>query len=87
MSGGRRADHPRYFVTDLDGTPLRSDASVSDLTVDVVTRALHEGRVVSFATARSWISAKPQVHRIPWRHPIIVYNGAIILDPVTEDTL
>lgn len=87
MSGGRRADHPRYFVTDLDGTLLRSDASVSDLTVDVVTRALHEGRVVSFATARSWISAKPQVHRIPWRHPIIVYNGAIILDPVTEDTL
>lgn len=87
LTGGRRAHRPRYFVTDLDGTLLRSDASVSDLTVDVVTRALQAGQVVSFATARSWISAKPQVHRIPWRHPIIVYNGAIILDPVTEATL
>lgn len=84
---GRCAHRPRYFVTDLDGTLLRSDASVSDLTVEVVTRALHAGQVVSFATARSWISAKTQVHRIPWQHPIIVYNGAIILDPVTEDTL
>lgn len=87
MIRGNTAVRRPYFVSDLDGTLLRTDAELSDVTVDVVTHALQAGYVVSFATARSWVSAKPQVDRIPWTHPIIVYNGALILDPVTDDML
>jgi len=77
------ATRPRYFVSDLDGTLLRSDGQVSAAAATAITRALDAGHVVSFATARTWISAKAQVDRVPWRHPIIVCNGAIILDPVS----
>jgi len=77
----------QYFVTDIDGTLLRSDASVSDLTVEVINRVLAEGHVVSFATARSLLSARPLVSRIHWTHPIIIYNGALVVDPEAESIL
>jgi len=77
----------QYFVTDLDGTLLRSDATLSDFTADVINRTLAEGHVFSFATARSFISAKPLVGLIRWTYPVIIYNGALIIDPQTERIL
>lgn len=77
----------QYFLTDLDGTLLRSNATVSDFTVDVINRTLAENHVFSFATARSFVSAKSLVNRIRWTYPIIIYNGALIIDPQTEQIL
>lgn len=77
----------QYFLTDLDGTLLRSDATLSDFTVDVIHRALAEGHVVSFSTARSYVSAKPVVARIRWTYPTVIYNGALIIDPQSERIL
>jgi len=77
----------QHFLTDLDGTLLRSDATLSDFTVDVINRTLAEGHVFSFATARSYISAKPIIKRIHWSYPVIIYNGALIIDPQSERIL
>lgn len=77
----------QHFLTDLDGTLFRADITVSDFTVDVINRALTEGHVVSFATARSFISAKPILNRIQWIYPIVIYNGAVIIEPKTEQIL
>lgn len=77
----------QYFLTDLDGTLLRSDTTLSDFTVDVLNQTLAEGHVCSFATARSFISAKPLVESIGWSYPVIVYNGALIVDPQSERIL
>lgn len=77
----------QYFMTDLDGTLLRSDATLSDFTVDVMNQALGEGHIFSFATARSFISAKPIVKSVGWCYPIIIYNGALIIDPKSERIL
>lgn len=77
----------QYFLTDLDGTLLRSDATLSDFTVDVINRTLAEGHVFSFATARSLISAKLLVGLIRWTYPVIIYNGALIIDPLSERIL
>lgn len=67
------------MVTDLDGTLLRSDATLSDYTVDVVRQALRSGIPVTYATARSYQTASPLVARLPLSLPAIVYNGAFVV--------
>jgi Cof subfamily protein (haloacid dehalogenase superfamily) len=73
-----------YFLTDLDGTLLRSDAVVSKFTVQTLTSAMEQGMIISYATARSYMSSNKIVSAIPWRYPIILYNGAVLFDPVSK---
>ncbi|WP_424767076.1 HAD family hydrolase [Paenibacillus sp. sgz302251] len=76
-----------HFLTDLDGTLLRSDASLSEYTINTISSALKKGIVISYATARSYISSQQVVSAIPWQYPIILYNGAVIFDPVAQKLL
>lgn len=77
----------RLFLTDLDGTLLDSSGRLSTYAARVITRLLSLGHVVSFATARSLVSAKPLVQAVPWRYPAILYDGALMMDPQAEETL
>ncbi|WP_127532640.1 HAD hydrolase family protein [Paenibacillus kobensis] len=77
----------RYYVTDLDGTLLRSDATVSDYTIRVLNEALEESAVVSYATARSYRSSFNVTSEIHWRYPVVLYNGALIFDPIDRRVL
>ncbi|MCI1778309.1 MAG: Cof-type HAD-IIB family hydrolase [Paenibacillus lautus] len=70
----------RAYITDLDGTLLRSDQSLSPYTMNVITDALERDFIVTFATARGYISAKSVVSDISWKYPVILYNGALIYD-------
>lgn len=76
-----------YILTDLDGTLLHSNSKLSAFSENVVARALAEGHVVSYATARSYTSSQTKVSAIAWKYPIILYNGALILDPLTQSTV
>ncbi|QGQ99238.1 HAD family phosphatase [Paenibacillus psychroresistens] len=76
-----------YILTDLDGTLLRSSSLLSDFSKEVFTAALEAGHVVSYATARSYISSQTKVSTIPWQFPIILYNGALIFDPLSQATV
>jgi Cof subfamily protein (haloacid dehalogenase superfamily) len=76
-----------YFLTDLDGTLLRSNSTLSAFSQQVFTAALEDGHVVSYATARSYTSSQTLVSTIPWQFPVILYNGALILDPLTQTTV
>ncbi|RXZ82994.1 haloacid dehalogenase [Paenibacillaceae bacterium] len=73
----------RYFLTDLDGTLLQSDATLSSDTLQTLQRAMAQGIVISYATARSFTSSSRVVSAIPWKYPIVLYNGAALFDPVT----
>lgn len=73
----------KHFLTDLDGTLLHSDASLSPFTINIVSHALEQGVVISYSTARSYISSHKIVSVIPWKYPIILYNGAVIFDPLS----
>ena len=77
----------RMFITDLDGTLLRSDATVSEYSIRVLTEAVQRGLTIGYATARSIASSGKIVSAIPWNSPLIVYNGARILDPNTHEEL
>lgn len=75
------------YLTDLDGTLLRPNATLSEHTVRVLTRAMEEGVVISYATARSYQSSYSVVSLIPWSYPLVLYNGALLFDPIEKRVL
>lgn len=75
------------YVSDLDGTLLRSNGVTSEYTNDVINKLTEQGMIFSYATARSIITAKQVTRGIHARIPLIVYNGAFIIDNVTEEIL
>jgi Cof subfamily protein (haloacid dehalogenase superfamily) len=77
----------QYILTDLDGTLLRSESTLSPFSKDTLSAALDAGHVVSYATARSYASSQTKVSAIPWKYPLILYNGALLIDPLTQKTI
>lgn len=75
------------YVSDLDGTLLRSDEMTSEYTSDVINSLTERGMIFSYATARSLITAKKVTKGICAHIPLIVYNGAFIIDNATEEIL
>ena len=66
------------FVTDLDGTLLRSDAALSDFTLRTVNELLSRRVKLAFATARSLHTAMKVVGEVDSKIPLILHNGAFI---------
>ncbi|MBQ3141758.1 MAG: HAD family hydrolase [Clostridia bacterium] len=75
------------YVSDLDGTLLRSDQSTSEYTDRVINSLVEKGMNFSYATARSIITAKKATLGIKAKIPLIVYNGAFVVDNVTGQLL
>ena len=50
-------DKKTLYVSDLDGTLLRSDETLSEYTCNVINNLTEKGMVFSYATARSLITA------------------------------
>jgi len=75
-------DH-RLFVSDLDGTLLETDATLSNRSRELLNRAVEEGANFTIATARSVTSMRPLVGELDLRHPIIEINGAYLSEFAT----
>ena len=75
------------YVSDLDGTLLRSDETISEYTAQTINRLTNEGMLFSYATARSYHTAKKVTQGMEAKIPLIVYNGAFILDNVTGEVM
>ena len=75
------------YVSDLDGTLLRSNEATSEYTNFVINSLVDKGMIFSYATARSFITAKKVTKGIEAKIPLIVYNGAFIIDNITEEIL
>lgn len=75
------------YVSDLDGTLLRSDETLSQFTIDTINELTSKGMLFSYATARSLVTAKKVTKGLNTHFPLIVYNGAFIMDNVTEEIL
>lgn len=75
------------YVSDLDGTLLRPDGRVSAYSLGVLNRLIEAGVLFSYATARSLISASVVTEGLRVRVPVIVYNGAHIVDARTGERL
>ena len=68
------------YVSDLDGTLLRSDATPSIFTNKTINALVSRGMLFSYATARSYVTSRQVTKGIDARIPLIVYNGAFVID-------
>lgn len=68
------------YVTDLDGTLMRNDKSLSRYTVDNLNRMIDEGMMITYATARSFHSAYEITKEIHFPVPVITRNGTVFAD-------
>ena len=75
------------YVSDLDGTLLRSDARTSEYTNQVINELTSKGMLFSYATARSYLTATKVTEGLNAKIPIITYNGAVILQNNTYEIL
>lgn len=75
------------YISDLDGTLLRSNETISDFTNVTINELVARGMLFSYATARSYVTSKKVTKGIEAKIPLIVYNGAFVIDNATEEIL
>ena len=75
------------FLSDLDGTLLRSDGMISPFTKAAINRLSAEGALFTFATARTYATVIPMFRDVDLRMPLVLMNGVCIYDPVEKRTL
>ncbi|MBO4864321.1 MAG: HAD hydrolase family protein [Eubacterium sp.] len=71
------------YVTDLDGTLMRSDKTLSDNTVSIINGLISEGVLFTYATARSIQSSMEVTAGLKLRLPVISRNGTVLADNST----
>jgi Cof subfamily protein (haloacid dehalogenase superfamily) len=71
---------PTLYVTDLDGTLIRDDLSLSGWARSELIAMLDEGVPLTIATARSISSLSAILGEIPFRLPVVEFNGAFLTD-------
>ena len=76
-------DKSTLYVTDLDGTLLRGDATLSPYTIAAINRLTARGLAFTYATARSVESARPITEGLHLPLPVITRNGAVLADNAT----
>ena len=69
---------PTLYVTDLDGTLLDSDITVSATTTDIFRRLTAAGALITVATARTPATVVPLLQGTPTSAPAIVMTGAAL---------
>lgn len=75
------------YVTDLDGTLLRSDETLSAYTCQTINHLVEQGMVFSYATARSLHTASRVTQGLQAKIPVIIYNGTFIKDYLSQAIL
>jgi hypothetical protein len=80
-------DPPRLVATDLDGTLLRDDRTVSARSADVLARVGATGTAVALVTGRPvrWLARVYEQLHAPV--PAVCANGAVVYDPVRDEVL
>jgi Cof subfamily protein (haloacid dehalogenase superfamily) len=74
----------KLYITDLDGTLVNSGKEIDRFSVQAINMLIASGLKITYATARSFISAHPIIKDINFRMPAITYNGACITGPAGD---
>lgn len=75
------------YVTDLDGTLMKDDKSISENTINTINSLIEQGMTFTVATARSVSSVKHIVKTFNIPVPIVVRNGTALAEPGTLDII
>lgn len=75
------------YLSDMDGTLLDRGARISPFTERTIRGLMEKGMRFTVATGRTPLSAIPLLRPLPIRMPVILMNGALILDIQTRTYL
>jgi Cof subfamily protein (haloacid dehalogenase superfamily) len=76
-------ENQKIFVSDLDGTLLQSDGTLSAYSRDKLRELLEAGVHFTVASARAWGEIVPVLGDLPLSLPVIAINGAYLTDYAT----
>lgn len=66
------------YVTDLDGTLMKNDKSISDNSIKTINELIKNGLAFTYATARSVVSSSEITNGINFTLPVITRNGTAL---------
>ncbi len=72
------------YISDMDGTLLQSDGTLSNYTKEKLNEFYQKGIPFSVATARSMVSATPILEGVHFAAPIVLMNGVFVYDTETK---
>lgn len=75
------------YVSDLDGTLLNSHEQISPYSLQTINGLIEKGMKFTYATARSLSSASKVTKGLSVHIPVIIYNGAFIVEADTGKIL
>lgn len=78
-------DNNILFISDLDGTLLTKDQSLSQTTLQGLNDLIDQGLQFTFATARAYISALRVLPDLKLKLPYILHNGVFTFDPDSKE--
>lgn len=81
-AGGQRGamNTDCLYVSDLDGTLMRSDGTISPFTAEAVNALTARGFAFTYATARSVESARTITGGLDLELPVVTRNGCVLAD-------
>ena len=71
----------KLLALDMDGTVLNAKKQISERTLAAIRQAMGLGVIVTVATGRSWTGLVQYREVLQLPHPIILYNGAMMVSP------
>ncbi|EJS68041.1 Cof-type HAD-IIB family hydrolase [Bacillus cereus] len=69
----------KVIISDLDGTLLRSDKTISEKSINILRECKNKGDELIFATARPPRAIKQYIPNVLKNEIVICYNGALVL--------
>lgn len=87
MTPPATAPHYAWIVTDLDGTLVDRDLRIVPRSAEALRRYQDRGGTVVIATGRNEVSAGRYHHELGLSTPLVVYNGARVVDPLSGTRL
>lgn len=73
------------WIADLDGTLLRSDATLGDYSLQTLNSLIAGGLDFSIATARTPATVFPILRGLQLQAPMVMMGGALVYDPVAQE--
>ena len=72
--------NPTIYISDLDGTLLRNNATLSPFAANQLTRLIQAGTLFTVASARSLETISQTLQGVPLALPVICLNGGYLSD-------
>ncbi|HEU4964799.1 MAG TPA: Cof-type HAD-IIB family hydrolase [Bacilli bacterium] len=77
----------KMLVCDIDGTLLDSNSQLAPQVIEAIREAHKQGVVITLASGRPLRGVVPIARQLGVNVPVILGNGALIVDPLKQETL